>query len=80
MLKPDITQEVPIVNNMLVVDLDGTLLKSNMLYESFWSAFGRNWSIAFLSAIALGRGKAALKDYLRRLHNPYFDKNSKIHR
>jgi 4-hydroxybenzoate polyprenyltransferase/phosphoglycolate phosphatase-like HAD superfamily hydrolase len=50
---------------ILVVDLDGTLLKSDMLYESFWSAFGKNWRTPFLSVVALGRGKAALKDYLR---------------
>lgn len=53
------------VNTVLVVDLDGTLLKSDMLYESFWSAFGRNWRSPFMSAAALGRGKAALKSYLQ---------------
>ena len=53
------------VNTVLVVDLDGTLLKSDLLYESFWSAFGRNWRSPFLSISALGRGKAALKTYLR---------------
>ena len=47
------------------MDLDGTLLKSDMLYESFWSAIGGNWRTPFLSMVALGRGKAALKDYLR---------------
>ena len=50
---------------VLVVDLDGTLLKSDMLYESFYSAFGRNWCIPFLSVAALRRGKASLKSYLR---------------
>jgi 4-hydroxybenzoate polyprenyltransferase/phosphoserine phosphatase len=49
---------------MLIVDLDGTLLKSDMLHESFWSALGRNWRSPFLAAIALRQGKAALKDYL----------------
>lgn len=49
---------------MLVVDLDGTLLKSDMLYESFWSAFGNDWRTPFKSIAALMRGKAALKDYL----------------
>lgn len=53
------------VNTVLVVDLDGTLLKSDMLYESFWSAFSLNWRSPFLSVAALGRGKAALKSYLR---------------
>ena len=49
----------------LVVDLDGTLLKSDMLHESFWSAFGRDWKCPFASLLALGRGKASLKEYLR---------------
>lgn len=53
------------MKEVLVVDLDGTLLKSDMLHESFWSALGRNWRSPFVSAVALGKGKAALKDYLR---------------
>ena len=53
------------VKTVLLVDLDGTLLKSDMLYESFWNAFGRNWRSPFMSAAALGRGKAALKSYLQ---------------
>ena len=28
---------------ILVVDLDGTLLRSDMLFETFWSAFGLDW-------------------------------------
>jgi 4-hydroxybenzoate polyprenyltransferase/phosphoserine phosphatase len=48
----------------LVVDLDGTLLRSNMLFECFWSALGRDWRTPFLSASALLRGRAALKNYL----------------
>lgn len=49
---------------ILVVDLDGTLLRSDMLYESFWSAFGRDWRSPFLSAAALSRGRASLKRHL----------------
>src|SRR6056297_4319272 len=49
---------------MLVVDLDGTLLKSDMLHESFWSALGKNWRSPFFAVFALKQGKAALKDYL----------------
>lgn len=48
----------------LVVDLDGTLLRSDMLLESFWSAFSQNWRSPVLAAAALFRGKAALKRYL----------------
>jgi 4-hydroxybenzoate polyprenyltransferase/phosphoglycolate phosphatase-like HAD superfamily hydrolase len=50
----------------LVVDLDGTLLRSDMLYESFWSAFGRDWRIPFLSVAALFRGRTFLKRLLAR--------------
>jgi len=54
------------IPKLLIVDLDGTLLKSDMLHESFWSAFGRNWCVPFLSVLALRRGKAALKNYLSK--------------
>jgi len=49
---------------ILVVDLDGTLLRSDMLFESFWSAFGRDWRSPFLSVAALIGGKASLKRHL----------------
>lgn len=49
---------------ILVVDLDGTLLRSDMLFESFWSAFGRNWRSPFLSIAALTGGRASLKRFL----------------
>lgn len=48
----------------LVVDLDGTLLKSDMLHECFWNAFGTNWRIPVLSITSIMHGKAALKSYL----------------
>lgn len=51
---------------MLAVDLDGTLLRSDMLFESLCSAFGRDWRSPFLSAAALTGGRAALKRYLAR--------------
>ncbi|PQO21918.1 UbiA family prenyltransferase [Rhodobacteraceae bacterium WD3A24] len=49
---------------VLVVDLDGTLLRSDMLYESFWSAFARDWRSPVLSAAALSKGRASLKRHL----------------
>ncbi|MEM6891326.1 MAG: UbiA family prenyltransferase [Pseudomonadota bacterium] len=49
---------------VLVVDLDGTLLRSDMLHESFWSAFSKDWRNPFRSASALADGRAALKRYL----------------
>ena len=58
----DMAASAPMV---LVVDLDGTLLQSDMLHESFWSAFGRNWRSPFLAMAALMQGRAALKAYLQ---------------
>lgn len=49
---------------ILIVDLDGTLLRSDMLFESFWSAFGRDWRSPFRAALALIGGLAALKRHL----------------
>ena len=48
----------------LVVDLDGTLLRSDMLFESFWSAIGRDWKSLFYALRAIFYGRAALKQYL----------------
>ncbi len=52
---------------VLVVDLDGTLLRSDMLYECLWSAMSCNgWST--LRALArLGDGRAQLKSSLAEL-------------
>ena len=47
--------------DLLVVDLDGTLLRSDMLYESLWSSFGRDWRTPFRTLANLSRGKAAVK-------------------
>lgn len=49
---------------VLVVDLDGTLLRSDLLHESFWSALGRDWRSPVLAARALLGGRAALKRHL----------------
>lgn len=51
---------------ILVVDLDGTLLRSDILFETFWSAFGSHWQSPFRAARALLDGKAALKRVLAR--------------
>ena len=53
-------------NPVLVVDLDGTLLRSDILYETFWSASGRHWQSPFRAARALLEGKAALKRALAK--------------
>jgi 4-hydroxybenzoate polyprenyltransferase/phosphoserine phosphatase len=49
---------------VLVTDLDGALLRSDMLFESFWSALGRDWRSPFASFAALMGGRAALKRHL----------------
>ena len=49
---------------VLAVDLDGTLLRSDMLFETFWSAFSSDWRTPLRTARALGGGKAALKRVL----------------
>ncbi|MFG6661016.1 UbiA family prenyltransferase [Sulfitobacter sp. 915] len=46
---------------VLVVDLDGTLLRTDMLHENFWSAFSRDWRTPIFAVTALSKGRAALK-------------------
>ena len=48
----------------LVVDLDGTLIRSDMLFETFWSAFSRHWTTPFSALRRLFHGRAALKHQL----------------
>ncbi|MEZ5753027.1 MAG: UbiA family prenyltransferase [Paracoccaceae bacterium] len=55
---------------ILVVDLDGTLIRSDMLYESFWAGFARDWTTPFTAIGALIRGRAALKAELARAAAP----------
>ena len=53
----------------LVVDLDGTLIRSDLLHESFWSAFSMNWRTAFQSFASILKGRACLKKYLAENSN-----------
>lgn len=48
----------------LVVDLDGTLVQSDMLFETFWSACSRRWTAPFHALRSLAGGRAALKHHL----------------
>ena len=50
--------------NILAVNLDGTLVKSDMLLETFWSAFSKDFLIPFKSLFALTKGMANLKSFL----------------
>ncbi|GAB4266050.1 MAG: UbiA family prenyltransferase [Pararhodobacter sp.] len=55
---------------VLVIDLDGTLIRSDMLLESFWCAFARDWRTPLWAAAGLARGRAALKARLATLGSP----------
>lgn len=46
---------------VLAVDLDGSLLRSDMLHESFWNLAARHFPKAMRAALELKNGKAALK-------------------
>jgi len=54
---------------ILVVDLDGTLVHTDLLHESFWSAFAGKWMTPLLSLRALAGGRARLKQYLAEASN-----------
>ncbi|WP_239520580.1 UbiA family prenyltransferase [Pseudooceanicola aestuarii] len=47
--------------DMLVCDLDGTLIRTDMLFETFWAAFGTSWRAPFQALRGLLAGRAALK-------------------
>ncbi len=51
----------------LVVDLDGTLVRSNLLLESFWSSFAKSWRTPFEALQALREGRAKLKHKMNDL-------------
>lgn len=48
----------------MVVDLDGTLVQTDMLYESFWDSFSRDKKSILGLAARLPSGKASMKRYL----------------
>ena len=49
---------------ILIVDLDDTLLKTDMLFETFWHAISNKWTNIFRMATAKLGGKAQLKRWL----------------
>ncbi|MEX0279235.1 MAG: UbiA family prenyltransferase [Ruegeria sp.] len=54
-----------IANPVVVVDLDGTLIASDMLHETFWASLSQDWRTLFKAPAALLRGRAALKNALQ---------------
>lgn len=65
--KPRDARNIGVPEIVLAVDLDGTLVNTDLLYESFWSAFAARWSVPFGAARALLQGRAALKRWLTGL-------------
>jgi 4-hydroxybenzoate polyprenyltransferase/phosphoserine phosphatase len=58
------TSENSLVDTALVVDLDGTLVRSDLLYESFFATLPNGFKHNCSVIAALFRGKANLKAYL----------------
>ena len=63
-LETEVSEVIKLDKPVLVVDLDGTLLRSDMLHETFWNAITRDWRNLFTSLSNLARGRAAMKRYL----------------
>ena len=57
-------------SRVLVVDLDGTLVHTDLLFETFWSSFARNWRTPIIAIRALSVGRAALKKALSHAGAP----------
>jgi 4-hydroxybenzoate polyprenyltransferase/phosphoserine phosphatase len=61
---PEISYDVEVERRPLVVDLDGTLVRSDLLIESGFAEIGRNPASVVAIVRALKAGKAALKHHL----------------
>ena len=54
-------------NTILVVDLDDTLIRTDSLFENFWTACSQNWAAPLAAAGALPAGPLAVKQTLARI-------------
>ena len=54
-------------DRILAVDLDGSLIRGDMIYECLWSAMALDWKAPFIAARSLSRGIPALKRRLAEL-------------
>jgi 4-hydroxybenzoate polyprenyltransferase/phosphoserine phosphatase len=54
-------------DRVLAVDLDGTLIRGDMLYECLWCAMAQTWRTPFVAAKCLAAGKPALKRAMAEL-------------
>ena len=57
------------MKKILIVDLDETLILSDMLHETFWASFSKDYKIFFKSISWLLSGKAKLKSKLSMFSN-----------
>jgi len=62
MTAKDRRDEMPV----LVVDLDGTLIRTDTLYECFWAGMSDNWRTFFTALSGLRAGRAVLKRKLEQ--------------
>ena len=58
---------------ILVVDLDGTLVKTDMLFETFWSVLSSDLWAAFNAIRYIFSGRASLKQRGRIRSRQYSD-------
>jgi len=57
-------------NVPLVIDVDGTLLRTDLLYETFWAALGHDFLATLLVLLRCWTSPARLKADLRRIAEP----------
>jgi len=60
-------RDISTADRVLAVDLDGTLIRGDMLYECLWCAMAQTWRTPFVAAQGLAAGKPALKRALADL-------------
>jgi len=60
-------RDISTADRVLAVDLDGTLIRGDMLYECLWCAMAHSWRTPFVAAQGLAAGKPALKRALADL-------------
>lgn len=65
---PDRDTEIP-----LVLDVDGTLLSTDMLYETFWAALGQSFLATLIALVTCWTSPARLKARLREIAAPDID-------
>lgn len=54
----------------LVLDIDGTLLRTDLLHETLWAAIGRNLLATLAILLTCWMAPARLKRRLRRIGEP----------